>query len=338
MSSTGSIAGHPVVTGLRTAAGALDPGALGLGWQLGDDEVETALATALELESRAAAYRGMLLREAECRNLRERTQASTVQRWLGDRFRLSRGEAAAQVRAAQALGRHRVLGEALGCGAASAGQVEVIAQVLDTVAVLPGVPQAEQEAAGRFLVEQCATLIPAELGRAGRALVEALTVAPSVDDPADAAALDREAARAEAAAQDGERNVLTVTRRGGKPVAVLEPGSIGQGILARYLREKADRRHPGTDGFEDTRPLGERRGDALIDLLADTVGMPKPRTTPSTGTGPDARDEPAEVADEPDGQGVLIGGTDRPSRRPVSAVLTVTSTVEGLRSGLAGAG
>ena len=53
MSSTGSIAGHPVVTGLRTAAGALDPDALGLGWQLCDDEVETALASALELESRA---------------------------------------------------------------------------------------------------------------------------------------------------------------------------------------------------------------------------------------------------------------------------------------------
>ena len=53
MSSTGSIAEHPVVTGLRTAAGALDPAALELGWQLGDDDVETAIATVLDLARRA---------------------------------------------------------------------------------------------------------------------------------------------------------------------------------------------------------------------------------------------------------------------------------------------
>ena len=81
MSSTGSIAEHPVVTGLRTAAGALDPAALELGWQLGDDEVETAIEAVLDLESRAAAYRAMLLREAETRDLKKRTKALT--RWRG---------------------------------------------------------------------------------------------------------------------------------------------------------------------------------------------------------------------------------------------------------------
>ena len=75
MSSTGSIAEHPVVTGLRTAAGALDPRAVELGWQLGDDDVETAIATVLDLRSRAAAYEAMLLREAETRDLKKRTQA-----------------------------------------------------------------------------------------------------------------------------------------------------------------------------------------------------------------------------------------------------------------------
>ena len=65
MSSTGSIAEHPVVTGLRTAAGALDPVALGLGWQLRDDDVETAIATVQDLRSRTAAVEVMLLREAE---------------------------------------------------------------------------------------------------------------------------------------------------------------------------------------------------------------------------------------------------------------------------------
>src|SRR5215203_7235757 len=117
MSSTGSIAGHPVVTGLRTAAGALDPGALGLGWQLGDDEVEISLESVQDLKARTAAYEAMLLREAECRDLKKRTQASTVQRWLGDRFRLSRGEGAAQVRAAQATGAAPAVGRGADGGA-----------------------------------------------------------------------------------------------------------------------------------------------------------------------------------------------------------------------------
>ena len=398
MSSTGSIAGHLVVTGIRGAAEDLDPGLAGSVWQLTDDEVEAGLGGLRDVTSRVAALQGALLREAEGRDLKKRTSASTVERWLGDRFQVSRAEAAAQVRAAQAIGRHPLLGEALGHGAASPGQAEVIAGVLDTVAVMPGVPDEDRSAAGRFLVGQCATLTPAELARAGRALVEALTVAPSVDDPADQAALDREQARAEAAAQDGERNFLTViTGRGVRRTRwIVEPGTLGEAIAGRWLHDKADPKHPGTDGFEDTRTLAERRGDALIDLLADSVGTPSPRSTPNTRTEPDQPaepdnpDEPAEPDElaepvDPDGQGEQVdplrdgqvdplgderldpledgpgsaggqqplpglrptgsgaacgscGRADRPSRRPVSAVLTVTSTVEGLRSGLAGAG
>jgi hypothetical protein len=139
MSSTGRIVEHPVVTGLRTAAGALDPDAVGLGWQLGDDEVETALATVLDLRSRTAAVEAMLLREAETRDLKARTKALTAVRWLGDRFRLSRADAAARIRAAEALGRHPVVEQALAVGAVTPEQGEVLTRVLDTVAVLPGV-------------------------------------------------------------------------------------------------------------------------------------------------------------------------------------------------------
>ncbi len=126
MSSTGSIAEHPVVTGLRTAAGALDPAALELGWQLGDDDVETAIATVLDLESRAAAYRAMLLREAETRDLKKRTKALTLVRWLSDRFRLSRVDAGARVRAAEGIGRHAVVQSALAPGRSPTDQAEVL--------------------------------------------------------------------------------------------------------------------------------------------------------------------------------------------------------------------
>ena len=100
MSSTGSVAGHPVVTGIRGATEDLDPGLAAKVWQLTDDEVEDALGGLRDVTSRVAALQGALLREAEGRDLKKRTSASTVERWLGDRFRLSRAEAAAQVRAA----------------------------------------------------------------------------------------------------------------------------------------------------------------------------------------------------------------------------------------------
>ena len=190
MSSTGSIAEHPVVTGLRTAAGALDPAALELGWQLDDDDVETAIATVLDLESRAAAYRAMLLREAETRDLKKRTKALTLARWLSDRFRLSRVDAGARVRAAEGIGRHAVVQSALATGAVTTDQAEVLAQVLDTVAAMPGVggrrpggggpvpgrpvrdagaprPRARREGAGRSAHRDPVGGRPGRRGRAG---------------------------------------------------------------------------------------------------------------------------------------------------------------------------
>ena len=232
--------------------------------------------------SRAAACRAMLLREAETRDLKKRTKALTLVRWLGDRFRLSRADAGARVRAAEGIGRHTVVQAGLASGAVTADQAEVLVRVLDTVAAMPGVEEADRAAAGRFLVAQCETLAPRDLERAGKALVEALTVTPSEDDPADEAALERERARAEAEAQERERNFLTVTRRRGKLRAILEPGTIGEAILARFLHDKADKHHPGSDGFEDTRPLSERRGDALVELLNQAAGTPTPRTTPTS--------------------------------------------------------
>ena len=198
------------------------------------------------MASRVAALQSALLREAETRDLKKRTQALTLVRWLSGRFRLSRVDAGARVRAAEAVGRHAVVQAGLASGAVTAGQAEVLARVLDTVAAMPGVADADRAAAGRFLVAQCETLAPRDLARAGKALVEALTVTPSEDDPADKAALEREQARAEAEAQERERNFLTVTRRRGKLRAILEPGTIGEAILARFLHDKADKRHPGS--------------------------------------------------------------------------------------------
>jgi hypothetical protein len=367
MSSTGSVAGHPVVTGVRGAARDLGPGLPGLVWQLSDDEVEDALAGSFGVESRLQALQGALLREAETRDLKARTKALTEVRWLGDRFRLSRADAGARVRAGQALGRHPVLAGALAAGAVTVEQAETLTPVLDAVEALPELEDQERAAAARFLVAQCATLTPRDLAKVGRALVEALTVTSSLDDPADEAALERERARAEAEAQEAERSFLTVTRRRGKLLAVLEPGTLGEAVLAEWTRTN-EKKHPGADGFEDTRPRSERLGDAMVALLAHAAGTPTPRPTndhhdhhdqptadePGDEPGADETDDEPDAAtaaepdpDEPDGEQQPLPGLAPPGRtcgscgsrpqapEPLKAVVAVTTTLDGLRSGLA---
>jgi len=333
---------HAAVELMATAAGGLDSV-----WQLRDADVESGLSALVRLQAHTAALEAVLLAEAGSRDLKAGTQASTLVRWLGDRFRLSRADGNTRVRAAEALGRHAVVTEALATGAVTVEQGEVLTRVLETVETFPGVAEGERTAAGRFLVAQCDALAPRDLERAGRAMVEALTASPSVDDPADAEALAREQQRAEAQAQDAERSLLSVTRRRGRVLAILEPGTIGQAALQQWMR-KNGQPHAGTDGSEDTRTRSERLGDALVDLLTAAAGAPTP---------PAHSDELVDlVEDEPeiDGQeplpvpavGAARGGSapdlcgscGRPGPAPATAVLTVTTTVDGLRSGLAKAG
>jgi hypothetical protein len=155
-------------------------------WQLSDDEVEAGLAGLLEVAARVGALQGALLREADTRDLKARAKASTLVRWLTDRFQLSRADGNARVRAAEALGRHTLVTEALAAGAVTVEQADVLTLVLDTIDAMAELDEEERVAAGRFLVAQCDALAPRDLERAGRALVEALTLMPSVDDPADA--------------------------------------------------------------------------------------------------------------------------------------------------------
>ena len=122
----------------------------------------------------------------------------------------------AKVRAAEGIGRHAVVQAGLASGAVTADQAEVLVRVLDTVAAMPGVEDADRAAAGRFLVAQCETLAPRDLRAPGRRWSRPSPSTPSEDDPADEAALERERARAEAEAQERERNFLTVTRRRGQ--------------------------------------------------------------------------------------------------------------------------
>ncbi|MGH8940523.1 MAG: hypothetical protein ACRDV2_14430, partial [Actinomycetes bacterium] len=158
MSSAGTVVAHPVITRVRSAADGLDKAFGCEMWQLCDTDVETALAGLLDLEARTAALRGVLLREAATRDLKARTRASSLQRWLGDRFRLSRADATTRERDAALFGRHPLVEAALGSGTVTVEQATVTATALDKIAGLPDLDDGDREAAAGFLLAQCASL------------------------------------------------------------------------------------------------------------------------------------------------------------------------------------
>ena len=71
------------------------------------------------------------------RGLRERTQSTTTERWLADRYRLSTPDARARVEQSHVFVRHPRLTDALTDGAVTVEQAAVIAKALDEVADLP---------------------------------------------------------------------------------------------------------------------------------------------------------------------------------------------------------
>ena len=289
----------PVVGDLRVATDAMGAaaGQLGSAYQLGDHDVETGLSLLVRLQSRVAAVQAVLLAEVESRNLKAATGAPSTPRWLTDRLQLSRADGGARLRQSVALRRHPALLAALAAGTVTVEQGEVLAAVLHQVAGLPGLTDAEVDAAAEFLVDQCPHLGPRELARAGQAVIETLTRTPSVEDPADADAVAREHGQAERALQQADRNWLTVTHRpGGRARIRVDLGPVGTAGFLDWCRRNADTPAAGTDGFEDTRSRAERRGDALADLVNTGAA--------TTGLDPATSDtEPTDQTGEPDSSG-----------------------------------
>jgi hypothetical protein len=194
-------------------------------------------------------------------------------------------------------------GRRSGVGEVTVEQAGVLRAVLQAVEALERVTAESKAEAARFMVEQAAILSPRELSHVGRHLVESLTFAPSVEDPADAAALEREQERIERAAQANERNEAWSTPRpGSRRRGGYDLGPYGDAV-ARAWERIAGKKRAGGDGFEDDRTRAERLGDSLVDALAHhliTLGHPAPeRQSPaggaevqSNGPGGDTRNRP----------------------------------------------
>ena len=271
-------------------------------WQLTDDEVETALGEIEDAEARLVARRVELVTEADQRSMKDRSRALSTDRWLQDRFRLSHRDAKARVDQARLLAGQPAAHAALAAGTVTPEQAVVVATCLDAVDQLPGVDPVEREEAADFLIGQAAGLEPRHLAAAAAHLVERLTRTPSTDTAADAEAVARELAAAEAAAQAPEIDTLVVKHRPDGTIAyrgTFRPTDAP--VLTAWLKQ-ADKRHPGDDGFDDDRPREHRRGDHLVTTLRQA----------GTGTG--------------------TGG----GRTYVH--LTVTTTLDALREKVTGAG
>jgi hypothetical protein len=355
MSTTGVLLDLPVVDELAGASDTLARADASTVWRLTDGDVERGLSLLVRLQAQATALQAVLMAEVESRNMKARTGAPSTERWLADRLHLSRADGGARLRQSIALRRHPGVLDALATGAATVEQGEVLAAVLHQVDALPGVEEGAAAAATEFLVEQCALLAPRELARAGQAVVETLTRTPSVDDPADEAAVQREHDRAERALQQAERNWLTVTHRpGGRARIRADLGPVGAAAFLAWCRQ-ADKAVSGDDGFEDTRTRSERRGDALVDLFTRAgptrTGNTQTNGTVSSDTDPSGIDEPRarepglfdtdDIEDLVDDVDDDAGGDTEPGMPGLpgqrgGVVLNLISTLDELRAGIPG--
>ncbi len=264
----------------------------------------TALADLETAEARLVARRAELVHEADRRSLKDRTRSLSTERWLQDRFRLSRREAQGWVAQAELLATQPAASAALAEGRLTPGQATVVVTALDALDRLEQLDPVEREQAADLLLDQAAALGPRDLATAAQHLVEHLTRTPSTDDPADAEQVAREHAAAEAAAQRADTNSLIVKRRpDGALTGRFTIRPVDVPALTAWLKA-ADVPHPGSDGFEDDRPRDQRRGDHLAATLGDA----------------------------------LTNGTDKPLASKVHVHVNVTTTLDALRNNLTGAG
>src|SRR4051794_5195646 len=238
-------------------------------WQLSDEQVDWDLAALDRDHSRLVARRAQLLAEAVTRGLPARRLSSrTPERWLRDAHRVSTPEAVRRLREADTLVARPAGLAALTAGRGRGGQGAGGCRAPPGPGPGGGGGPGRPGPPGGFLLEQCAALDPRGLVAAAEQLVETLTAGPSVDDPADQAAVERDQRAAERAAQLAEHNSLHVrTRPDGSLTGRFHLVPESTAVVRAWLRQ-ADTRHPGEGEFADQRQPDERRGDHLVATMA----------------------------------------------------------------------
>jgi hypothetical protein len=186
--TAGTLDEHPLLAGLRAAGAGLTqaagPGAARV-WQLSAPDTAAAVCDLLALHAQTTATLAALLTHAETIAVKDELAAPSTARWLEHKARITRAEANAHLRTADALTRHPEAAALLATGRAGPTHAQTIAATLDRLDALGTVDPPTRARAAAFLHTQATQLTPTDLQHAATALVETLTTTASTDDPAD---------------------------------------------------------------------------------------------------------------------------------------------------------
>ncbi|MGN0063278.1 MAG: DUF222 domain-containing protein [Nocardioides sp.] len=217
-----------------------------------------ALVSLSSLESRLVELR--LRVSAESADVASDAGARDVAAWAARHTRRRRAECAAELRLAHSLADAPLLAGAVRRGAVTIAQASAVAASL---AELPsGLPADVPSRAEAALVEHAADLVPTDLRRLGRRILE--VVAPDVAEEAEARAL----ADLERSARDRMRLGLRSLGDGTWRISGLIPEA-SAARLATYLHAFTNPR--AAAGAEDASPCGD--GTAVP---AEPAGAPRP--------------------------------------------------------------
>ncbi|BCB75436.1 HNH endonuclease signature motif containing protein [Phytohabitans flavus] len=232
-------------------------------WTLGDDELVNSLDAVHQALQTLTAAQLHLIREIDGRGLPIAQHASSTAVWLRERHRISIHAAKRLADLARAVDERAALDTALVAGVVNAEQATVIATAVRDLPADLGADVVDEAEA--VLIGQAEQFEPTILRKAGERILA--HVAPEIADARDAAALQRQEARA------WQTRAFQLTRLGDGRVRVTGwLDEAGAATVNAALDPLCAPRHD-----DEPRTPGQRRADALVevcDLATRTEQLP----------------------------------------------------------------
>jgi len=247
-------------------------------WSRSDAELVADVAATLALRAQIDALLLTQLAEVDSRGIPAQRGCPSTRAWLRSAHRIAPAEASSLVRTALSLRDDLPgVGEALAAGELSLAQAQVC---VHAIADLPAdTPVAKRPQAEVTMIESARSFDPVLLARIGRRLAEII-------DPEGVQARDDKPDRdKEDDAYRGRDLTLTPSSSGVGGTVRAKLDAVGYAILTAYLTA-ATAPHTPPDGAAsaepalavgDTRTIGQRRHDALIEALRQSLaagGLP----------------------------------------------------------------
>ncbi|MBA3798360.1 MAG: DUF222 domain-containing protein [Geodermatophilaceae bacterium] len=244
-------------------------------WSRSDAELVEDVAATLKLRAQIDALLLRQLAEVDSRGIPTRRGCPSTRAWLRSAHRIAPSEASALVRTALSLRDDLpAVGAALAAGELSLAQAQVC---VHAIADLPAETSvAKKPEAEATMIESARSFDPVLLTRIGRRLAEII-------DPEGVQARDEKPDRDRE--DDAYRSrELTLSPNSGGPGGTLRAklDAIGYATVSAYLTAATAPQVQFQDGSEnldvgDTRTIGQRRHDALIEALRQSLaagGLP----------------------------------------------------------------